>query len=134
MSVKQVEVVQRSQKGRLHLPLLPCELWMFIKGNPDIKKILKDELNKKLRGSEIAPTNNEIKDIVKVIRSLQNRAVLIRVVYKIITTQEREFLNFLKPLMTGWLPLLKNVLTSSAKNVFVPLGLKSAAASTNAAI
>ena len=107
---------------------------MFIKGNPDIKKILKDELNKKLRGSEIAPTNNEIKDIVKVIRSLQNRAVLIRVAYKIITTQEREFLNFLKPLMTSWLPLLKNVLTSSAKNVFVPLGLKSAAASTNAAI
>ena len=50
------------------------------------------------------------------------------------TSQERGFLSFLRPLMTAGLPLMKNVLTSLAKSVLVPLGLTVAASATDAAI
>ena len=35
----------------------------------------------------------------------------------------RRFLNFLRPLMTAGLPLIKSVLTPLAKSVLLPLGL-----------
>ena len=51
------------------------------------------------------------------------------------TSQEGEgFLNFLKPLMSFGLLLMKSVITQLAKNVLVPLGLMAAAAATDASI
>ena len=38
-------------------------------------------------------TNNEIKDIMKVIKSLENRAILLRGTTRKITSQEGGFLN-----------------------------------------
>ena len=38
MSVKQVEVVVKSWKNALPLPLQSCDSWMFVKENPDGKK------------------------------------------------------------------------------------------------
>ena len=46
----------------------------------------------------ITPTNNEIKDIVKVIRSLENRGILLKGNTRKINSQKGRFLNFLKPL------------------------------------
>ena len=43
-------------------------------------------------------THNEVKDIIKVINSLQNREILLRGATKNITTQKRGLLNFLVPL------------------------------------
>ena len=57
-----------------------------------------NKLNKKFtssKGSGITLTNNEIKDIVKIIRFLGNRGILIKGTTRKITSQEGEFLNFL---------------------------------------
>ena len=63
--------------------------------------------------------NNEIKDIIKVIRSLENRGILF---------------NFHAPLMRVGLLLMKNVLTLLAKRVLlIPLRLAAATSATNAA-
>ena len=51
--------------------------------------------------------NNEIKDIMKVIKSLENRGILIKGTTTKMTSQEGEFLNFLRSLMTAGLPLMK---------------------------
>ena len=50
-------------------------------------------------------SNNEIKDIMKVIKSLKNGGILLKGTTRKITTQEGGFLNFLRPLMTAGLPL-----------------------------
>ena len=63
--------------------------------------------NDRLTGSGIALTNNEIKDIINVIRSLENRGILLKGTTKKITSQEGEFLNFLMSLITAGLPLMK---------------------------
>ena len=44
------------------------------------------------------------------------------------------FLNFLRPLITVGLPLMKNILTLLAKSVLVPLGLAAAASAIDASI
>ena len=51
--------------------------------------------------------SNEIKDIMKVIKSLENRGILIKETITKITSQERESLNFLRSLMAVGLPLMK---------------------------
>ena len=51
-----------------------------------------------IRGSGLTLTSNEIKDIVKVIRSLENRGILLKQTTTRIASQEGGFLNFLKPL------------------------------------
>ena len=51
-----------------------------------------------------------------------------------ITSQEEEFLNFLRPLIKAGLPLMKNVLTLLAKGVLVPLESTAAESATDAAI
>ena len=53
---------------------------------------------------------------------------------KKITSHEEIFLNFLRPLMTARLPLIKNVLTPLAKSVLIPLGLTAAASGADAGI
>ena len=77
-------------------------------------------------------TNNEIKDVTKVIRSL--RRILLKGTTRKIISQEGGFLNFLGPLMTAGMPLLKNVVTPLAKSFLIPLGLTAAASATDAAI
>ena len=52
-----------------------------------------------ITGSGITLRNNEIKDTMKVIKSLENRGTLLKGTTRKITSQEGGFLNFLKPLM-----------------------------------
>ena len=51
-----------------------------------------------------------------------------------ITSQEGEFLNFLRPFMIAGLPLMKSVLTPLAKSVLITLGLTVATSAADAAI
>ena len=51
-----------------------------------------------------------------------------------IAIQEEGVLNFLRPLLTAGLSLMKNVLTTLAKSVLVPFGLTAAASGIDAAI
>ena len=94
-----------------------------------------NELNKKFTISEVSGitlTNNVIKDIMKVIRSLENGGILLKWTTKKIITQEGGFLNFLRPLTTAGLALMKSALIPLAKSVFLPLGL-TATSATDAA-
>ena len=73
-----------------------------------------NELIKKFtssKGSGITLTNNEINDIMKVIKSLENRQMLLKETTRKIINQEMGFLNFLIPLVTAGLPLMKSVYT-----------------------
>ena len=58
-----------------------------------------------------------------VIKSLENRGILLKGTNRKIASQERGFLNLLRPLVTAGLPLMKSVLTSLEKHVLLPLGL-----------
>ena len=51
-----------------------------------------------------------------------------------IGSQEGGFLNFLRPLMSACLPLMKNVLIPLAKSVLIALGLRAATSATDGAI
>ena len=79
----------------------------------------------KITGSGITLTNNEIKDIIKVIRYLENRGILLKGATKKVTSQEGGFLNFLRPLMSFDFPLIKNILIPLAKSVLLPLSVVS---------
>ena len=79
------------------------------------------------KGSRLTLTNNEIKDIIKVIRSLENKGIFFKGTTNKIINQERVFLNFPRPLM-------KNELTLLAKIVLLPLGLTVAASTTDVVI
>ena len=83
-----------------------------------------------IKGSGITLTNNEIKDIMKIIKSLENRGILSKGTIRKTTCQKGGFLNFLRPLITDGLQLTKNVLAPLAKSVLILLGLTAAAAST----
>ena len=76
-----------------------------------------------ITGSGITLTNNEIKDIMKVITYLENRGILLKGTIRKITRQEGEFLSFIRPLMTASLSLMKSVLTPLAKSALLPLRL-----------
>ena len=58
-------------------------------------------------------------DFIKVIKSLENRGILLKGTTRKITSQEGGFLT----INDSWFPLIKNVLTSLAKSVLIPLGL-----------
>ena len=75
-----------------------------------------------------------MKDIIKVIRSLENKGIFLKGAASKISNQEGGFLRFLKPLMSVGLSLIKSILTSLAKSVLVLLGLTAAASATDAAI
>ena len=68
------------------------------------------------------------------IKSLENRGILWKGTARKITSQEGEFLNFLKRLMTAGLSLMKNVPTPLAKSVVISLGLIAAASVTDGVI
>ena len=52
---------------------------------------------------------------MKVIRSLENREFLLKGTTRKITSQEGQFLNFLRLSMKAGLPLVKNVLSNKPK-------------------
>ena len=85
-------------------------------------------------GLGISLTNNEIKDFIKVINSLENGGILLKGTTKRTTSQEGGFLNFFRPLVTTDLPLMKNLLTPLTKSLLVPLGLTTESSATDAAI
>ena len=88
----------------------------------------------KILGTGITLKNNEIKNIIEVIRSLENRRIFLKGATRKITSQEGGFLNFLKSLMSFGLPLMKNVLTPLAKIVLAPWRLTTTASAINTAI
>ena len=71
---------------------------------------------------------------MKVIRSLKNRRIFLKGNARKNIRQKGKFINFLRPLMATGLPLIKNVHTSLAKSVLVPLGATTAASAADAAI
>ena len=108
----------------------------IIKIATDSKNVIKDFKNAsdKVLGTGITLTDNEIKCILKVIKSLENRGILLKGTTKKITSQEGGFLNFLRPLMTAGLPLMKSVLTPLAKSLLLQLGLSEGMSSADAGI
>ena len=64
---------------------------------------------------------------MKVIKSLENRGILLKGTVRKITSQEGAFLNFLRPLM-------KSVLTPLAKTNWIRLGLSEGMSAADAAI
>ena len=79
-------------------------------------------------------TKKEIKYIIKVIRSFENREILLKRTTRKITSQEQGFLDFLSSLVSTGLPLMENVLTPLAKRILVPLGLTKAVSARDVAI
>lgn len=77
------------------------------------------------RGLEITLKSSKTRDIIKVFRSLESRGILSKGTTRKIISEERGFLNFLKPLMAAGLPLSKFVLL--AKRFLVPIELAAAA-------
>ena len=71
---------------------------------------------------------------MKVIKSLENRGILLKETTRKITSQEGGFLSFLSPLMTAGLPLMKSVLTRLAKSVLILLGLSAGISAAHTAI
>ena len=70
--------------------------------------------------------DEQINRFNRVIKSLENRGISFKGTTTTKTaSQEGEFLNFLRPLKTAVLPLMKSVLTPLAKSVLIPLGLSS---------
>ena len=95
---------------------------------------IREMLINEFMASGITLTNNETKDIIKVIRSLENRRILLKETTRKISCRRGRFLNFLGTLMSIGLPLVKNVLISLDKSVLIPLRLISAALATDVAI
>ena len=82
-------------------------------------------------GSEIILTNNVIKSIVTVIKSLQNRGILLKGATTKITSSYQKLLI---PLMAAGLLLMKSALIPLPKNVLIPLGLSAERSAADAAI
>ena len=93
-----------------------------------------DLIDPKIYGTGITLTNNEIKDVMKVIKSLENRGILLKGTTTKITSQEGGFNNFISPLMTAGLPLMKSVLTPLAKGVLISLELSAGISAADAAV
>ena len=71
---------------------------------------------------------------MKVIKSLENTGILLIGTTTKTTSQEGGFLNFLRPLKTASLPLMKNVLNPLGKSVLILLGLTTAMPATDVAV
>ena len=100
-------------------------------------KILGKKIKKgisSITDSGISLKNNKTKDVIKVIKSLDNREMLLIGNTAKNNNQEVGFLVCLRTLMTVGLPLMKNVLTPLAKSVLIPSGLSAWMSATDAAI
>ena len=71
---------------------------------------------------------------MKLIRSLENRAILQKGTTRKSNNREGGFINFLRQLMAADLSLMKNKLKPLAKIVFLPLELTTAVSATDTAI
>ena len=71
--------------------------------------------------SGITLTNDEIRDIMRAIKTSENKGILLKGTTRKITSQEEGFLNSLRPLMTAGLQLIKSVLTPLAKGFLISL-------------
>ena len=104
----------------------------------NLEKILDkqmDQFNQEyITGSGITLTNNETKDIKKVIKSLEKRGILLNKTKRKIANQKGEVLNFLKPWKTAGLPFIKSVFMSLVKSFFLLLGLSAGMSALYAAI
>ena len=89
-----------------------ADAWLNI-----ISEKIKKEISS-ITGSGVTLTSNEKEDIIKVIKSLENRGILLKGTTKKITSQEGEFVIFLGPLMTAGLQLIKSVLNALVKSVY----------------
>ena len=87
-----------------------------------------------IKVSGIKLTKSKIKDVIKVIRSFESKGILFKGTTRKINSQERRLIRFLGPLMKAGLLLMKNVFTSLAKSILVPLRLKIEASATDSAI
>ena len=65
---------------------------------------------------------------------LENRGIFSKGTIKKIANHVEGFLNFLTPLISIDLPLMKNLLIPLANSVLVPLGLKAVVSATDASI
>ena len=74
-------------------------------------------LGKKIRKGISSVTSSEI----TVIKSLENRGILLKGTTRKITSQEGGFLKILRPLKAAGLPLMKKILTPIAKNILLPI-------------
>ena len=127
--------------GVLHsIPIFGNILSSVAKKETDITKNLgKKFLDKQIHRfnknyitrSGITLRSNEIKDLMKVIKSLE---ILLKGATGKVTSQEGGFLNFLKILMTAGLPSMKSVLTPLSKSVLLQLGLSAGMSAADAAI
>ena len=70
---------------------------------------------------------------MKVIKSLENRGILLKSTTTKIACQEGGFLSFPRPLMTTALPLMNSRLTPLAKSILIPLGLSAGMSAADAA-
>ena len=82
----------------------------------------------------ITLTNNETKYVIKVLKTLENRGILLKRTTRKITSPEEGFLNFLRSLMKAGLGLMKSVLIPLAKRVLLPLGLSTGMSAVDAAL
>ena len=99
-----------------------------------IKKGILSTTGSGIMKQTIILTNNEIKHIIKVNKSLENRDILLKGSTRNIISQEGGFLNFPRPLITAGLLLTKIVLAPLAKTVFLSFKLSPAMSLTEAAI
>ena len=63
-------------------------------------KKIKEKISS-ITSSGITLPNNEIKDIMKVIKSLEYRGILLKGTTRKIISQEGQFVSFLRPLLTA---------------------------------
>ena len=71
---------------------------------------------------------------MKVIKSLENKGILLKGTTTKIISEDGGFLNFLRRLMWAGLPLMKSVCTALAENVLLPLGLSAGTSAADAVI
>ena len=72
-------------------------------------------IKKKYKGTGITQTNIEIKNIIKVSRSLEKRGISLKGTTRKLNSQEGELLNYLAPLTRVSLPLTKMCLYRQPK-------------------
>ena len=94
-------------------------------------KFSKPPLSKMIQPGEILADLLVVIPQVMFLRKLENRGILLKGPTRKFTSEEGGFFNFLRPLISAGLPLMKNLLSPSAKNVLIPLGLTAAASATD---
>ena len=122
------DVFNLPTKGLISLVYILVDTRLNIIG----KKIKKETLS--ITRSRITLSNTEIKAIIKVTKSLENRRILLKGPTRKSTGEEGGILHFLRTLIKAGLPLIKIVLSPLAKTILTPLGLTAAASATDAAV